>query len=186
MDLFPYTVAAQDIKVRSTDTRTEELRNPLIHMLGQRRVMLSHFRKLQGSNYPTSLFSLEPGIKGGSELSKQTDDLVRTSESAHESVAAEDVITDIASEEGMMPENSQADPGALNNVASTEIREAGDLIDVETSNLVEPSELEVLTSSTPGCTDLGLFLLNLVYCYAGLMRESCTATPRAFVRVSVF
>lgn len=144
LDLFPYTVTGQENKVRSPDTRTQDQGNSLIQMLGQRGVLLSHIRKLQGSGYPSSLFSLEPGIKGGSELSKQTDDV----ESAHEIVAAEDALTGIASEEGLIYEDSLADPQAPNNVNPIEIREAGGLTDVETSNSDETLKVRDISSST--------------------------------------
>ncbi|KAG0607524.1 hypothetical protein M758_8G035000 [Ceratodon purpureus] len=158
LDLFPYTVTGQDIKVRSTDIRTQDQGSSLIQMLGQRGTMLSHIRKLQGSGYPSSLFSLEPGIKGGSELSKQTDNV----ESAHETIAAEDAITGIASE-GLIHEDSLPDPGAPGNANPVESREAGGLTDIEISTSDETSKLdssgtpklENLTSSTPFCTGLG-------------------------------
>ena len=137
LDLFPYTVTGQESKVKSTDTRAEDQNNSLFQMLGQRGVVLSHIRKLQGSGYPSSLFSLEPGIKGGSESSEQTDDV----ESAHEIVATEDAITAIASEEGLIHEDSLADPGALNNVDPTEIREGGGLADMETMSSDETSKV---------------------------------------------
>lgn len=137
-------------------------------------MMLSQIRKLQGSHYPASLFSLEPGIKGGSELSKQTEDLVQALESAHISVAAEDVITATAGEEGSMRDDSRNTEGVLNVAASTETREAGGPSDVETSDLLEPSKLEVHTSSTPGCTDLGSYQLNLYCCCPDFM---CPGLP---------
>lgn len=143
LDLFPYTVAGQEIKVRSTDTRTEDQVNSLIQILGQRGVMLSHIRKLQGSGYPSSLFSLEPGIKGGSKLSKQTDDM----EPSHEIVAAGDVIADIASEEGLIPVDSLADARELNNVNPTEFNGGDFFIGVETSNSDETSKVGNIFSS---------------------------------------
>jgi uncharacterized Fe-S center protein len=143
LDLFPYTVTGQEVKVSSTDTRTQDQGNSLIQMLGQRGVVLSRIRKLQGSGYPSSLFSLEPGIKGGSELSKQTDEV----ESAHEIVAAEDATTDIASEEGLIHKDSLAGPVAAKNVNPAEIREAVGFTDVETSTSDETSKVRDISSS---------------------------------------
>ena len=154
LDLFPYIVIGQESKVKSTDTRAEDQGDSLFQMLGQCGVVLSQIRKLQGSGYPSLLFSLEPRIKGGSKSSKQIDDV----ESAHVIVATEDAITAIASKERLIPEDSLADPGALNNVDPNEIREGGGLADMETMSSDETSKVRdnlaakcwMANLSTPG------------------------------------
>lgn len=134
LDLFPYTVASQENKVRMIDTRTEDHGKSSIRMLGQRGVVFSHIRKLQGPGYSSLLFPLERGIKGGSKSSTQTDDVLSTTESADARVTTEDVVTDTVSDESLVLEDSLADLAAMNNQAITKNKEARDLTHQETPN----------------------------------------------------
>lgn len=68
LDLFPYTVAAQEGPIRSTDTKTETHSDSLLQMLRQRGVLLSHVRRLQGTGFEGLLFPQDLGIKGGSAV----------------------------------------------------------------------------------------------------------------------
>ncbi|XP_024403188.1 uncharacterized protein [Physcomitrium patens] len=162
LDLFPYTVASQENKVRMIDTRTEDHGKSSIRMLGQRGVVFSHIRKLQGPGYSSLLFPLERGIKGGSKSSTQTDDVLSTTESADARVTTEDVVTDTVSDESLVLEDSLADLAAMNNQAITKNKEARDLTHQETPNsdgtsmvdISDASSSETITSSTPGCSGL--------------------------------
>ncbi|CAK9868787.1 unnamed protein product [Sphagnum jensenii] len=75
LDLFPYTVAAQEAVVKNTEMRSETQGDSLLQMLRQRSLTLSHIRMLQGAGYRSSLLNPESGLKGGSKLDEQESDV---------------------------------------------------------------------------------------------------------------
>lgn len=131
LDLYPYTVAAQEGKVGTADTRSEVQRDPLTQMLRQRGALLSNIRKFQGSGYPASLFSPDLGMKGGSDLDKQG---INVATMTVEDTGVEVEDPGSVPSEGLVHEELIAIPMAadvISTVSTDQIGEIGILGDTE-------------------------------------------------------
>lgn len=95
LDLFPYTVAAQEAVVKNTEMRSETQGDSLLQMLRQRSLTLSHIRMLQGAGYRSSLLNPDSGLKGGSKVDEQESDLEHSAMVESPEVAGEAVATDL-------------------------------------------------------------------------------------------
>lgn len=155
LDLYPYTVAAQEGKVGISHTRSEVQRDPSTQMLRQCGAVLSNIRKFQGSGYPASLFSPHLDMKGGSDLGKQGIDDVKTM-TAETAKDTEVKVEDPGSvpSEGLVHEELIAVPltaDVISKVSTDQIEEIGILGDTE---MIDPQVMALYE-------DLLLLLMKL-------------------------